>query len=74
MTNPTNIFIGAIRINSTDKMARISMGSTLQVGNHVNNKRVEGFGERNGDRGIFHQQKLLIDDSDIIDTSSEKFG
>ena len=69
---PTNISIQGVKINSIDRLAKVSMSSTYQVGNHVKNHRVEGFGEHNGDRGFFHNPQTMIDDSDINDAASQK--
>lgn len=72
MEMPARISIKGVKINSVDRLAKISLSSTFQVGNHVHNKRSEAFGEHNGDRGIFHQPELIIDDSDLEDSTSEK--
>lgn len=74
MGNPTRISIKGVKINSADRLAKLSLSSTCQIGNHVHNKRVEGFGEHNGDRGIFHQPQLIIDDSDFEDSTSKNIG
>lgn len=55
-------------------MAKLSVSSTMQIGNHVKNRRVEGFGEQNGDFVVLHNQKLAIDDSDFMDAQSSKQG
>ncbi len=71
---PTNIYIQGVKINNADRLAKLSLSSTYQVGNHVKNKRVEGFGEQNGDNGFVHNPQVMIDDTDIDDSSSEKIG
>lgn len=74
MVNPTNISIQGVKINSIDRLAKFSLSSTFQVGNHVKNKRAEGFGEHNGDRGFFHNPQLSVNDSDFEDAKSEKIN
>lgn len=73
MITPTNISIHGVRINSVDRLSKVSISSTMQIGNYVKNKRVEGFGEHNGDRGILHKPGFINDDSDFVDANSEKF-
>jgi hypothetical protein len=63
-----------VKINSIDRLAKLSVSSTMQIGNHVKNRRVEGFGEQNGDFVFLHNQKLAIDDSDFMDAQSSKQG
>ncbi|MBS4178314.1 hypothetical protein [Lederbergia citrea] len=72
MVLPTNISIHTIRMTSADRLAKISVSSTMQIGNHVRNHRVEGFGEHSGDRGAFQFPEFVIDDSDMEDSNSEK--
>ncbi|KAB2331505.1 hypothetical protein F7731_18095 [Cytobacillus depressus] len=74
MKDRTNINIQGVKINSVDRYSRISVSSTMQIGNHVKNHRVEGFGEHNGDRGFFQNPQWGIEDSDFFDTQSEKKG
>ncbi|MBU8878541.1 hypothetical protein BGM26_06000 [Bacillus sp. FJAT-29790] len=74
MISPTNINIQGVCINSVDRLGRISVSSTMQIGNHAKNHRVEGFGEQSGDHVVFHNPKIAIDDSDLEDTQAEKMG
>lgn len=74
MPSSNCISIKAVSLHNADRLARISVGSTMQIGNHVKNHRVEGFGEQTGDRGAFHFPKFFTDDSDLEDTNSEKRG
>jgi hypothetical protein len=46
----------------------------MQFGIHVNNHRVEGFGEHSGDRGTFTFPTFFTDDSDMADAAAEKKG
>jgi hypothetical protein len=73
--NPiTQITIQSVKINSIDRLGHLSVSSTMQIGKHVSNKRVEGFGEQNGDISVFHSLKSFVDDADFVDSDSEKRG
>ncbi|MED4534681.1 hypothetical protein ABET51_06245 [Metabacillus fastidiosus] len=74
MNFETKISIQSVRINSIDKLSQISTSSTVQIGKHVKNHRVEGFGELNGDRGVVESPELYVDDSDFMDSNSTKKG
>jgi hypothetical protein len=74
MNSQTQISIQALRINTIDRFGHFSVSSTAQIGKHVANKRVEGFGEQGGDRGFFDSLELVVYDSDIIDSDAEKKG
>lgn len=72
MNSKTQISIQGVKINSIDRLSTVSTSSTVQIGKHVKNHRVHGFGEQNGDRGIFESLELFIDDSDFMDISASK--
>ncbi|WP_026695167.1 hypothetical protein [Peribacillus kribbensis] len=74
MADRTIITIFHTKVNTIDKLANFSLSSTIKIGNHVANNRSEGFGEQNGDRGLFESPVWLVNDSDGRDAETSKKG
>ncbi|MBS4219619.1 hypothetical protein KHA96_14985 [Bacillus sp. FJAT-49711] len=67
MDEVTNIQLNDMKIRSIDRKSYVSMGSSIQLGNHVFNHRSEGFGEQSGDGTLKDHTVSVVDDSDLID-------
>ncbi|PLS09457.1 hypothetical protein [Neobacillus cucumis] len=69
---PTNVNIGDVKINSPDHKSGISLGSAFLKGVNVVGKKNQGFGQQIADETGTVIPIHLIQDDDVIDSTSMK--
>lgn len=72
MKGKTTIGLHHLKINTMDRHSTISIGRTIQHGNHVVSHRNEGFGEQNADGVINTMPVSIVEDSDFADAEGLK--
>lgn len=67
-----NIFY--VKVNSVENASAFNIGQSLQADWNNSDKRTQGYGQNYGDESEFVGMRNYIDDSDLIDTPSEKIS
>ncbi|MDP4083655.1 MAG: hypothetical protein Q8934_03470 [Bacillota bacterium] len=71
---PTDIEIGALKVNNLDHGGAISFGATQKIGRNVCAKKTQGFGQQMADYTIQAVNVRYVLDDDSLDQFSIKIN
>ncbi|WP_042373937.1 hypothetical protein [Neobacillus jeddahensis] len=69
---PTRVNLGSLKINSADHQDTVSIGPAILIGNHVNGKKNQGFGQQLADFSKIVVPIQFVLDNEIIDMPTMK--
>nr|WP_311771736.1 hypothetical protein [Cohnella lubricantis] len=69
---PTAINLLGLKINTVDNSSVVNAGALQYIDQFVSYKRNQGFGELNGDLSQVNVPLSLMNDPDLIDSTSNK--
>ena len=71
---PTNIEIGALKVNNTDHGSAISFGNSKKIGRNVSAKKTQGYGQQMADYTFRAFNIYFVLDDDILDEPTFKIN
>lgn len=69
---PMVVNILGFKVNTMDRANTLSFGPVQQADFFLSTKRNQGYGEENGDLSPVYMPLGLINDSDLLDSNSNK--